>query len=390
MSAITKLLPHLTRQEAKEAFQTFLDDRNVDALVKKVGTVALLPSATAFAHEFSIKSRQTVCSTLRKTSLEPILENIEEDEVINTFLLALHHQCHQLIQNYGTKGQKLLNKELEAAGILTIQTYQEINRWIQEKKDKCLIAFFNLLNERYPKLFEHYDLKILLGTSPTTMACLIRSIFDSLRPQLNQLRELDLFNGQLTSLPPEISYFTNLERLYLNNNCLKKLPPEIGQLTNLRYLLLQNNYLISLPFEITKLEQLEWLDLKDNRFTSIPEEVFSLKTLIRLNLDRNKIKVIPSQICELPHLSTLTLTQNKIKSIPCEIEQLTHLTTLMVSKNKLTALPPQLFNLRNLGYLDIHNNSISSLPDGIIVALYKLKHDFHCDIDADPDVLQYI
>ena len=47
------------------------------------------------------------------------------------------------------------------------------------------------------------------------------------------IKELYLFNNQLTHLPVEIGQLTQLTKLYLSGNKLTHLPVETGQLTQL-------------------------------------------------------------------------------------------------------------------------------------------------------------
>jgi len=63
----------------------------------------------------------------------------------------------------------------------------------------------------------------------------------------DKAKQLDLWDNQLTSLPPEIAQLTSLEGLYLQDNELTFLPPEIGQLTSLTRLMLDGNPLIEPP-----------------------------------------------------------------------------------------------------------------------------------------------
>jgi Leucine-rich repeat (LRR) protein len=62
-----------------------------------------------------------------------------------------------------------------------------------------------------------------------------------------------LASKQLTTLPPEISQLTSLQRLDLAGNQLTTLPAEIGQLTSLQRLDLRYNQLTALPRELAEL-----------------------------------------------------------------------------------------------------------------------------------------
>ena len=68
---------------------------------------------------------------------------------------------------------------------------------------------------------------------------------------------------------------------------LTTLPPEIGNLKNLEYLSLGSNELTTIPKEIGNLTNLEVLWLTGNQLTTIPPEIGNLKNLIRLDLNRN-------------------------------------------------------------------------------------------------------
>ena len=56
--------------------------------------------------------------------------------------------------------------------------------------------------------------------------------------RLSELRYLNLYDNQLTSLPPELGQLHNLTWLNLAGNQLTALPPELGQLQSLERLTL--------------------------------------------------------------------------------------------------------------------------------------------------------
>ena len=74
---------------------------------------------------------------------------------------------------------------------------------------------------------------------------------------------------------------------------------EIGRLSALRQLILYDTQLTSVPAEIGQLTSLKWLDLGSNQLTSLPAEVGHLTALKRLNLRVNKLRSVPSAIREL-------------------------------------------------------------------------------------------
>lgn len=61
--------------------------------------------------------------------------------------------------------------------------------------------------------------------------------------QLSQLVEFYLYGNKLASLPAEIGYLANLEKLALNENLLTSLPNELERLKCLKVLDLRHNKL---------------------------------------------------------------------------------------------------------------------------------------------------
>jgi leucine-rich repeat protein SHOC2 len=110
------------------------------------------------------------------------------------------------------------------------------------------------------------------------------------------LKELDLNNNELTSLPAEIGQLTSLTVLDLSDNELTSLPTEIGQLTSLESLYLSRNQLTSLPAEIGQLTSLTELHLSGNRLTTVPYEIGLITSLVRLDLTNNKLTSMPAAI----------------------------------------------------------------------------------------------
>ena len=104
------------------------------------------------------------------------------------------------------------------------------------------------------------------------------------------IKELDLYNNQLTQLPSEIGQLTQLTELYLSSNKLTQLPSEIGQLTQLTYLSLSDNQLTQLPTEIGQLTRLNYLYLCNNQLTQLPSEIGNLAQLTTLDLQGNPIE----------------------------------------------------------------------------------------------------
>ena len=94
------------------------------------------------------------------------------------------------------------------------------------------------------------------------------------------VRNLFLYNNQLTTLPDSISDLTNLRKLYLSGNRLTSFARPQG-LTSLARPLCG---LTSLPDSISLLTNLEELYLLGNKLKTIPDSISTLTNLQYLSL----------------------------------------------------------------------------------------------------------
>ena len=138
---------------------------------------------------------------------------------------------------------------------------------------KRVRQWINLLHKN--DFFKHIDLKYLFARSANILYKM--STWNNVSDyhswiangcSINtNLKQLNLGNNLLTSLPVEIGNLISLQELYLDANLLTSLPVEIGNLTNLKGLYLGRNQLTSLPVEIGNLISLQelYLDAKIGR-----------------------------------------------------------------------------------------------------------------------------
>ncbi|MDP3533205.1 MAG: leucine-rich repeat domain-containing protein [Alphaproteobacteria bacterium] len=209
---------------------------------------------------------------------------------------------------------------------------------------------------------------------------------------LTWIKELDLQNCMIESLPDEISKLKELRVLNLSNNKISTLPENIVTLNKLNYLNLSNNQFTTLPMNLHTLPQIKFIDLANNKLESFPDEN-SKKTEITkdylkyasitirtgleakiisgelINLTQNEKEYIkdhfPALCNSLNWIEKLELYNCNIESLPPEICNLTNLTILDLSNNKLQNLPISFYELGGLQYLYLSSNNIDTLPEEI-------------------------
>ncbi|HYT57310.1 MAG TPA: leucine-rich repeat domain-containing protein [Verrucomicrobiae bacterium] len=117
----------------------------------------------------------------------------------------------------------------------------------------------------------------------------------------------------ISSLPPRIGQFHDLETLGLSHNIeLTELPREMANLTRLKYLYLDNNKFSDFPKVIIRLEQLRMLHLANNRIREIPTDIYKLNNLRGLYLTNNQLTAFPRSIQKLASLNEIDVSGNRL------------------------------------------------------------------------------
>ena len=147
-------------------------------------------------------------------------------------------------------------------------------------------------------------------------------------PDCLQIKRLNLSHKKLSVLPPEMTFFTQLESLNLNSNLFKEFPWVICELTQLKRLTLCKNQLVELPPGIEKLTMLETVRFSENQLKSLPAEFYHLSQLKVLWLHKNRLKEIPREILNLTKLKTLHIADNPLEKCFSEIWKLPQLNSL--------------------------------------------------------------
>lgn len=135
-------------------------------------------------------------------------------------------------------------------------------------RDKKLISFPDIPNKE--------DVRVIVINNAN-----LRSLPENIGTMFPMLRELDLDNNLLTTLPESIGNLRNLMVLDVDDNKLTTLPDSITKLYNLKTFSLNNNNIKSLPRDMTRLESLKFLFLNDNKnLTELPEMNYANLELI--------------------------------------------------------------------------------------------------------------
>lgn len=103
----------------------------------------------------------------------------------------------------------------------------------------------------------------------------------------NRSTDLDLRGLGLRTIPYEVRFLLNLERINLRDNCLQNFPRVVGYLSNLRELDLRGNLLQEPPREVRN-PRLQRLLISDNLFTLHPEQALRLSNLQRSDFSGNQ------------------------------------------------------------------------------------------------------
>ena len=133
--------------------------------------------------------------------------------------------------------------------------------------------------------------------------CNISSVPDQIR-YLTNLHKLNLCgNGGLNSLPRSIIYLQRLEELELARCGFQAYPDVVSKLTDLRRLNLSGNEGIGfLPWSVERLQNLEHLNISECSFATFPDVVCRLGALLHLNVSGNELHSLPESLQCLKNL----------------------------------------------------------------------------------------
>jgi len=226
-------------------------------------------------------------------------------------------------------------------------------------------------------------------------------ISDSTGSIYYKIKQINLNNMSLDSIPNSIIYLDSLEILYLSNNQLEFLPENICNLNDQLDSLDVSNNLLCNPHVPTCIVNLEptltaffasqngcryQMSVKDRDFlddmisfnwdvSKNDSKYDSLWTLLNdennttwqefIEYDEiNQTNYVVSRIVQVKYEGFYN-TGGDIHTIPPTIEDVDSLKFMYLSNNNLENIPPEIGNLLRLKYLHLDHNKIQSIPESI-------------------------
>ncbi|KAF2879136.1 hypothetical protein ILUMI_27043 [Ignelater luminosus] len=247
-------------------------------------------------------------------------------------------------QNYTCNGFRF--REMTAGG--------KSNRQRIKRADISDCKEFNVGEE--PLRFPNLEVLIL--------SCDIETIHVNGFKNLNRLKELDLGNNSISSLPDGLfQSLGELKKLNLSRNNFEELPRNIfNGLGNLKQLYISDNPISKFDIKaLDAVKKLEELSMSNNRLQVVPARLFSKLTKLKsLDLSYNSIEDLGNLFLFTYDLENLNLSHNALTDLSKQNFQSSNLRILDLSSNKLLVILEESFNLNKLEELYLQNNKISS------------------------------
>ena len=175
------------------------------------------------------------------------------------------------------------------------------------------------------------------------------------------LREIQIYDSGLTSLPGGWAAARNLTWCGIANSRIRALPEDIGAAPALKRLGVTGNQLTVLPESLAG-SVIEELYLADNRFSSIPSVITRMPRLRALDLSSNRLPSLNP--AALPSgLKHLNLSGNQLAIVP-DLRHCTGLEAVDLSSNLITELPADDSWLpASVVELNLRSNQLTKMPD---------------------------
>ena len=178
------------------------------------------------------------------------------------------------------------------------------------------------------------------------------------------VREINLGQNLLETLPEELGEIRSLERLWLDGNRIgPQLPQCLLELSQLRVLRASNNQIAELPEAIGHaLPQLEVLAVDNNRLERLPESIWAMSRMEKLIVRGNHLEEISEEVGRLGELRMVQASSNRLQVIPEAMGRLAKLEELYLNGNQIAEVPVTLTGLAAVKKISLANNRIVALP----------------------------
>jgi hypothetical protein len=149
---------------------------------------------------------------------------------------------------------------------------------------------------------------------------------------------LDLSDCQLMQVPDAVYHLMRsitLNSCNLSGNVISKIPPKFAISFNLiKDLNLSNNRISTLPEEMNNCTALETINISQNSFISIPNVIFSIPTIKKIDAKKNFIADVDAEIVKsCSALEDLNLEENPVSSESYDkLKEITSITITLTAR----------------------------------------------------------
>lgn len=149
---------------------------------------------------------------------------------------------------------------------------------------------------------------------------------------------LDLSDCQLMQVPDAVYHLMRsitLNSCNLSGNVISKIPPKFAISFNLiKDLNLSNNRISTLPEEMNNCTALETINISQNSFISIPNVIFSIPTIKKIDAKKNFIADVDAEIVKsCGALEDLNLEENPVSSESYDkLKEITSITITLTAR----------------------------------------------------------
>jgi len=173
---------------------------------------------------------------------------------------------------------------------------------------------------------------------------------------LLDLEVLEIASCSIDYIPSNINQLSRLRNLDISNNKLESIPPLHSE--SLVELHASNNPLQGSLFgsDVHAMSHLQTLDVQNGRLTRLADdEHISLSALKNLFISNNRLESLPL-LQDAISIIKITIDTNRLKSLPESIVTMTQLKLLDIASNEISFIDPRLGLLESLNVLKIDGN----------------------------------